>query len=201
MESRIYGVRSRRASMAIATCRRTIRLIRFLKSKLFYQVKILYSINNYTIAILIMPSSLVSLPAILRHEPTEQATVYLENNSQKTPSMVVQQEESGNLSKASTDIDIDLSGTRGEGPDIDWVPSLKSYMARVERLSKSQHTRAITLPHGFPEKIKTHRAWVGHDFAEDKSYIYVLSETEVSEIEEALSHFKGLYSFTHPDFQ
>lgn len=125
--------------------------------------------------------------------------MYLEDASQKPLSMMVQQEERDDLSKPLTDIDADLSGTKSEGPDIDWVPSLKSYMARVERLSRSQNTRVTTLPSGFPEKIKTRRAWAGHDFAEDKSYIYVLSETEVSEIEEALAHFKSLYSFTHPD--
>lgn len=179
---------------------RTIRSIKFLKLKFFYQVKILYSINNYTISILIM-SSPIPLPiATCRHEPTE-PTVYLEDASQRTSSMMVQQEERDDLSETSTDIDADLSSTKSEGPDIDWVPSLKSYMARVERLSKSQNARATTLPSGFPEKIETHRAWAGHDFAEDKSYIYMLSETEVSEIEEALGHFKGLYSFTHPDLQ
>lgn len=136
-----------------------------------------------------MPSSPVSWPANLEHELAKQAT---KNASQKQPSMMAHQEVIDNISKASTNIDIDLSA-KGEGPDIDWVPSFKNYMARVDRLSKSQHARTTTLPPGFPKKIKAHRAWVGHDFAEEKSYIYVLSETEVNEIEEALGHFKGLH--------
>lgn len=135
-----------------------------------------------------MSFSPVSWPANLEHELAKQTT---KDISQKQPLMMAQQKETDNINKASTEIDIDLSAN-GEGPDIDWVPSFKNYMARVDRLSKSQHARTTTLPSGFPTNIKAHRAWVGHDFAEKKSYIYVLSNTEVNEIEEALVHFKGL---------
>lgn len=135
-----------------------------------------------------MPSP-VLWPTNLEHELAKKIT---KNDSQKQPSMMAQQEEIDNISKDLTNIDIDLL-VKSEGPDIDWVPSFENYMARVDKLSNDQHSRTTTLPPGFPKKIKAHRAWVGHEFSEEKSYIYVLSEPEVNEIEEALDYFKGLH--------
>lgn len=143
----------------------------------------------------VMPSLPVSWP--IKHEPAEQATGCFESASPKQLpwTTTVQQEEIINLSKAPIDINADSPDTKsGGGLDIGWIPSFEGYMARVERLSKTQHARTTTLPPGFPERVETRRAWVGSDFAEEKSYIYVLSEAEVSEIEEALSYFKGLYT-------
>lgn len=111
---------------------------------------------------------------------------YLANASQK---QITQEKKT--RSEGSTDSDTDNSDTNDEeGPDIDWYPSLEGYLARVDRLSKSRHTRPTTLPQGYPEAVKTERAWTGSDLA-DKSYLYLLSEAEVKEIEAALNHFKG----------
>lgn len=131
----------------------------------------------------------------MEHKPLEQANSCLENASQKQPPMTTQQEESAKLSDTSTDIDVDISDANYEAPNIDWIPSFENYMARVDRLSKS-HARTTTLPPGFPERIEAPRTWTGHDFPEEKTYIYVLSEAEVNEIEEALGYFKGLALYT-----
>lgn len=138
-----------------------------------------------------MPS-IVSWP--MERESVEQAISCLKNVSQKQLPMTAQ-EESVKLSKTSTDTDADILGVNYEAPNIDWVPSFENYMARVDRLSKS-NARTTTLPPGFPERIEAPRTWAGHEFSEEKSYIYELSEAEVNEIEEALGYFKGLAFYT-----
>lgn len=129
----------------------------------------------------------------------EQATSCLKRVGQKQPPMTAQQlqEESVKLSETSTNTNFGVSGTNYEAPNIDWVPSFENYMARVDRLSKS-HARTTTLPPGFPERIEAPRTWTGHEISEEKSYIYVLSEDEVNEIEEALGYFKGLAFYISP---
>lgn len=138
-----------------------------------------------------MPSP-ISWPVDIEYELIEPATGFLENASQKPPVMA-QQEESINPREITTVTSVGLSDTKRDGgPDIDWVPSFENFMARVGRLSKTQHVRTMALPPGFPERIEAPRAWAGQEFSEEKSYIYVLSEAEVKEIEEALDYFKGL---------
>lgn len=137
-----------------------------------------------------MPSP-ISWPVDVEYELIEPATGFLGGANQKPP-VIAQQEESINPREIPTVTSVGLSDTKRDGgPDIDWVPSFENFMARVGRLSKTQHVRTMALPPGFPERIEAPRAWAGQEFSE-KSYIYVLSEAEVKEIEEALDYFKGL---------
>jgi hypothetical protein len=79
------------------------------------------------------------------------------------------------------------------GPDIEWNPSLETYLLRVRRLAKLRETLPTAVPAGFPNSISSPRVWTGSDFEDEKSYIIALSPDEVGEIEYALCYFKSLY--------
>ena len=75
-------------------------------------------------------------------------------------------------------------------PDIEWLPSLKTYLDRVKRLSMTAYDRPTTVPEGFPESIDAARVWSGDEFSDSERYIVRLSEHDVSEIKTALASFK-----------
>ena len=77
------------------------------------------------------------------------------------------------------------------GPDIQWHPSFETYEARVETLANLNIKRPVTVPNGFPEVVESQRTWSGADFADESSYILWLCESEVFEVERALSFFKS----------
>ncbi|KAK4215437.1 Clavaminate synthase-like protein [Rhypophila decipiens] len=75
-------------------------------------------------------------------------------------------------------------------PDIEWDPSLETYLARVERLAKLGETLPQTVPEGFPTVIQSARAWDGADFAGNESaYVYTLTDDDVEEVDQALAIF------------
>jgi hypothetical protein len=47
---------------------------------------------------------------------------------------------------------------------------------------------------GFPHSINLPGAWDGNQFANENDYIYHLSSSEIQELRDALSHFKGSVS-------
>lgn len=47
------------------------------------------------------------------------------------------------------------------------------------------------LPKGFPAKLDTKLAWVGSDFKDSESYVYQLTQADLAEISQAITHFKG----------
>lgn len=55
----------------------------------------------------------------------------------------------------------------------------------------SQQADALTLPKGFPAKLDTKLAWVGSDFQDTQTYVYQLTQTDLAEISEAITLFKG----------
>jgi hypothetical protein len=61
----------------------------------------------------------------------------------------------------------------------------------VPDLGASQQTDTLTLPKGFPAKLDTQLAWVGSDFNDPQTYIYELTQADLAEISQAISHFKG----------
>jgi hypothetical protein len=79
------------------------------------------------------------------------------------------------------------------GPDIEWNPSLETYLLRVRRLAKLGESLSTAVPAGFPNSISSPRVWTGSDFEDEKSYVVVFSPDELSEIEDALRYFKSLY--------
>ncbi|KAL1902819.1 hypothetical protein Sste5346_000730 [Sporothrix stenoceras] len=52
--------------------------------------------------------------------------------------------------------------------------------------------QADALPKGFPAKLDTKLAWVGSDFKDPETYVYQLTQSDLAEISQAISHFKGL---------
>ncbi|CAK7208173.1 hypothetical protein SBRCBS47491_000002 [Sporothrix bragantina] len=66
------------------------------------------------------------------------------------------------------------------------VPDLASASLAV------QQNDAQALPKGFPAKLDTKLAWVGNDFKGPQDYVYQLTSTDLAEISQALTHFKGL---------
>ncbi|KAK3940280.1 hypothetical protein QBC46DRAFT_314019 [Diplogelasinospora grovesii] len=84
-------------------------------------------------------------------------------------------------------------------PNIDWFPSYKVYKDRVERLAALYPNRPTTLPAGWPSQVNAERTWSGSDFASENDYIVHLSADDITEIEGALAHFKGLKGDLGPD--
>lgn len=55
----------------------------------------------------------------------------------------------------------------------------------------TQHADALTLPKGFPATLDTKLSWVGNDFQDPQTYVYQLTQADLAEISEAISHFKS----------
>lgn len=77
-------------------------------------------------------------------------------------------------------------------PDISWIPSLKVFNDRVERLQALYPDRRTTLSQGWPAHINHPRAWAGSDFKSEEDYLIQLSEQDIADIEAGLAHFKGI---------
>lgn len=76
-------------------------------------------------------------------------------------------------------------------PDIGYAPDLDKYLARVQRRQKTEKLES-SLPAGFPTKLESDLVWDGSTIGEKYNWTYELNETEVQEIEAALTHFKCL---------
>lgn len=83
-------------------------------------------------------------------------------------------------------------------PDIEWIPSFKSYRDRNLRRLRNGGLKK-TLPEGFPTKLESPLAWEGDELREEE-YIVELSALEIEETEEALRDFKCKFFLTgyHP---
>lgn len=46
----------------------------------------------------------------------------------------------------------------------------------------------------FPQSIDLPGAWQGNQFSDESEYVYHLSSSEIDEVENALSHFKGKFT-------
>lgn len=75
-------------------------------------------------------------------------------------------------------------------PDIAYTPDVEKYRSRTKRRLATEKLDDQTLPAGFPAKLQGDFVWEGKTVANDYDWIYELSGTEISEIEEALEHFK-----------
>lgn len=73
-------------------------------------------------------------------------------------------------------------------PDIEWIPSFKTYRDRCLRRIKNGGL-VKTLPEGFPAKLESPLAWEGCQLKTEE-YIVELSAQEVAETETALRDFK-----------
>ncbi|KAF2489816.1 taurine catabolism dioxygenase TauD, TfdA family protein [Lophium mytilinum] len=80
--------------------------------------------------------------------------------------------------------------------DIDWVPSFEKYQARASRRVKEGNL-PTEVPQGFPLSVEYAMRWTPEELRPSQ-YIYNLSDEDVTEIDRALEHFKGL-GFTKDD--
>ncbi|KAM7184409.1 Clavaminate synthase-like protein [Naviculisporaceae sp. PSN 640] len=74
--------------------------------------------------------------------------------------------------------------------DIEWDPSLETYLKRVERLAQLGESLPKAVPDGFPTAIHSARAWDGADFENNEAaYVYSLTEQDFEEVDQALKTF------------
>lgn len=74
-------------------------------------------------------------------------------------------------------------------PDIAYTPNFDSYQARVKRRQETE-TFERSLPQGFPQKLVSELVWDGKDLAGKYDWNYVLTDSDLKEIDEAVKHFK-----------
>jgi hypothetical protein len=86
-------------------------------------------------------------------------------------------------------IDI-ATGPPGQ-PDISYAPDHGKYKARTEHRLATEKL-PTTLPPSFPEKLESDLVWDNTDIASRYDWTYVLSSSDLAEIDSALQHFKSL---------
>jgi hypothetical protein len=75
-------------------------------------------------------------------------------------------------------------------PDIEWIPSERTYLERVERLKTVANEQPKFIPDGWPKTIDSPRAWTASDFESAADYVMQFTSDDIAEIETALAHFK-----------
>jgi hypothetical protein len=80
-------------------------------------------------------------------------------------------------------------------PDIEYHPDEAKYRARrTRRFAENPDLANAPLPDGFPKKVEGPIVWEGDDWTDEEQWVYNLSNTELKEISNALTHFKSLSS-------
>lgn len=74
-------------------------------------------------------------------------------------------------------------------PDISYAPDYDNYLSRIKRRQESEKLEN-TLPDGFPTKLESNLVWDGRNLAKTYDWNYVLTESDIAEIDAALRHFK-----------
>lgn len=76
--------------------------------------------------------------------------------------------------------------------------SIQTTCSALTEVKQHALAQQDALPQGFPAVIKGNAPWVGSDFVNDETFVYNLTEFEVSEICQSLDTFKGKYSKSPP---
>lgn len=74
-------------------------------------------------------------------------------------------------------------------PDIQYAPDFAKYHARAARRVQTGNLPR-SVPEGFPDELKGDLVWEGDTLAETYDWTFVLSEDQLSEINQAVEHFK-----------
>lgn len=82
-------------------------------------------------------------------------------------------------------------------PDIEWYPSFERYQERLQSLARMNLNRPTDVPRGFPTTVREAWVWKGSDF-EEHDYVVYLQESDITEIENALVSFKGMFFSVKP---
>ena len=75
-------------------------------------------------------------------------------------------------------------------PDISYAPNLEKYKARTARRLAAGGLET-SVPEGFPTEIKGDFVWEGDKLEEAYNWTYEFNEDQLSEIDDALKHFKS----------
>ena len=87
-------------------------------------------------------------------------------------------------------------------PDIAYAPDFGKYQARTKlRLQNEPLLKQKSLPAGFPKQLASDLVWEGQGLADKYDWTYNLTAEQVTELENALTHFKCSQSllYTMPD--
>lgn len=76
-------------------------------------------------------------------------------------------------------------------PDIEYTPDPVKYQARVQRRLKTEKLDK-TLPPGFPSRLVSDLVWDNTDIEARYDWVYLLTASDLEEVENALQHFKSL---------
>lgn len=74
-------------------------------------------------------------------------------------------------------------------PDISYAPDYGKYQARAARRLEAGNL-PTSVPDGFPEQLKGDLVWEGDTLADTYDWTYVLSDSQLAEIDQAVKHFK-----------
>jgi hypothetical protein len=86
-----------------------------------------------------------------------------------------------------------------EQPDIEYHPDMANFRARTRRrFAENPNLANVPLPDGFPKKVEGPIVWEGKDWTNEEQWVHNLSEVELEEITNALTHFKSMFSSGNP---
>lgn len=74
-------------------------------------------------------------------------------------------------------------------PDIQYHPDYENYLDRSQRRLKSEILPQV-LPPGLPKQLSSPFVWDGKEIEARDDWVVVLTDNELEEIDQALSHFK-----------
>ncbi|KAF7987106.1 hypothetical protein HWV62_295 [Athelia sp. TMB] len=83
--------------------------------------------------------------------------------------------------------------TEAHQPDIEYQPDRIKWEARTaRRLAADPSLPNKALPAGYPKKLESPLVWEGSDWKDEKQWIYPLTTSDLSEIAQAVKHFRSL---------
>ena len=74
-------------------------------------------------------------------------------------------------------------------PDITYAPDHEKWVARAKTRQETEDLPTV-LPAGFPQKLDSVLVWDGNTLAESYDWNYVLTPSDLEEIDRGLHHFK-----------
>jgi hypothetical protein len=96
------------------------------------------------------------------------------------------------LSATVTTTQDDFTSVPCKQPDISYHPDHTKYLQRTaRRLAENPNLPKTPLPEGFPERVDGPIVWEGKDWKDEDQWVYHLSQAELKEINDALTHFNG----------